>query len=817
MTKYLGYPLLALALALGACSSKKVPVPAPQPSAASSSSASGSKYKPYDRVITDRAVTSEGLFKTHLIDDKLFFEIPDSELGKEMLLVGRIVKGAPQVFAYEGYGGDKFTEQAVLWERVGDRILLRRLSYQITADPEEPIWRSVEAANNPGIIASFAIETFGPDSSAVIDVTRMYTTATPHVQALSGNIDERRSFIEGARAFPDNIVVEATQTTPVKVNPQAASLGLPQMRSVLAHWSMIRLPEEPMPMRLFDERVGYFSIGQYDFSSKEHRALRKTYITRYRLEKKDPTAELSEPVEPIVYYIDPATPEEWVPYVKAGIEDWQPAFEAAGFKNAIIAKDAPTPEEDPDWSPDDVRNTVVRWLASTMENAQGPRIVDPRTGEILNGSVRMFHNILTLLRDMYIAQVGPLDPDAQQLPLPDSLMGRLVRYVVAHEIGHTLGLQHNFKAASTFPVDSLRNESWLRRMGHTPSVMSYTRFNYIVQPEDGIDPEYLVPRVGPYDHFAIRWGYAPVPGALTPEEERPILDEWAREQDTTPWYRFATAAARGADVGEQTEAVGASDPIYSTELGLKNIRRVVEILPKVVEGVDRDQVELARLYQRTLRQWGTELRHVAHIVGGMESQEKYGSQPGPRFEPVSGKKQKAAVAFLNQHAFKTPNFLLDTGILRRIEADGVLSRIRLRQVDVLTDLFNNGRMLRLIETEALADPGADIYPLSEMVRDVRRGIWTELTASRVEIDAFRRNLQHAYLDIVRGKIDPSKDRRTTPYVEVPVDATSLFRSELIALDREIERALPRAADQATRSHLIGIRHRIETILAGDVE
>lgn len=831
MMKYIGLPTLAAALLLGGCSSKKpAPTPAPARSSAAAATApaatasdstrtpaSTGGLRPYNRVITAKAETTTGLFKTHRIDNKLYFEIPASELNRDMLLVGRLVKGAPQVFSYEGYGGDKFTEQAIRWERVGNRILLRRLSFLIKAEPESEISEAVEAANNPGIIASFQIETYGPDSAAVIDVTRLYTTSVPHFQALRGAVDERRSFIERARAFPENVVVEATQTIPVQVPAQAVQLGIAQVQSVLAHWSMIRLPEEPMPVRRFDERVGYFSIGRYNFGSKEHRAVREQYITRYRLEKRDPDAPLSEPVKPIVYYIDRATPAEWVPYVKAGIEDWQPAFEAAGFKNAIVARYAPTPEEAPDWSPDDVRHTVVRWLASTMENAQGPRVVDPRTGEILNGSVRMFHNILTLLRDKYFTQVGPLDPRARKLPLPDSLMGELVRYVVAHEVGHTLGLQHNFKAASTFPADSMRSPSWLRKMGHTPSIMSYTRFNYVAQPEDRIPPQDLIPRVGAYDHFAVKWGYQPVPGATSPEEEFATLDEWARMQDSIPWYRFATSGARGSDLGEQTEAVGAADPVRMTELGLRNIKRLVPMLVPATTDPTKNQMELSRLYQALIRQWRTELVHVVQVVGGMETQEKYGSQSGPRFVPVSAKRQREAVRFLNEHAFRTPNFFLDQSILRRLEPEGALARIRSNQAGILAELFDNGRMVRLIEFDALARSRAEVYPLAEMLADVRRGVWSELAGARVEIDAFRRNLQYAYLEVVKTKVDPAAAAKAPatpgrPRVAVPDEARSLLRAELMELDEEIRAALPKAADRTTRAHLLGVRHQIELLL-----
>jgi len=823
--RFAGATFVAPALLLGACAQRTPrPAPAPKPAPAVRSGeetaaarpAGASGVRPYRQVIPEPGDTAGGLFRVHVVKGKLYFEIPRSELGKDMLLVGRLVKGSPPVFSYSGYGGDTFTEQAVRWELSGERVLLRLLSYGIAADTTSPIAASVEAASHPGILAVFPVEAYAPDSAVVIDVTRLYTTSMPHFQALPGTVDEKRSFIERARSFPDNVVVEATQTTPVKVAERAAELGVAQVKSVVAHWSLIRLPEQPMPPRLRDERVGYFSVGHYDFSARDHRARRREYITRYRLEKKDPSAAVSEPVRPIVYYIDPATPPEWVPYVRAGIEDWQEAFEAAGFRNAIVARDAPSPEEDPSWSPEDVRYTVVRWLASTQENAQGPRIVDPRTGEILNGSVRVFHNVLTMLRDMYFAQAAPLDARAARLPFPDSLVGRLVRYVVAHEIGHTLGLQHNFKAASTYPVDSLRSASWLRRMGHTPSIMSYTRMNYVVQPEDGIEPELLVPRIGPYDRFAVRWGYAPIPGAATPEAELPVLDAWAREQDSIPWYRFATSDARGADAGEQTESVGAADPVASTRLGLRNLERAVKLMIPATSGLANDRSELLRLYRRVVRQWETELRHVAKVVGGMETQEKYGSQPGPRFEPLPGRRQREAVAFLNQHAFRTPSFLLDPAVLRRLEPEGSLARVRSAQAAVLGDLLDNARMLRLIEFEALAPRGADVYPLHEMLRDVRRGIFGELAAPHVRIDAFRRNLQYAYLEAVRGKL--SRDAKPeaaaeagAPRVDVPDEARSLLRYELDELDREAAHALERAADRATRAHLLGIRARIEEI------
>lgn len=793
-----------------------------------SSRASTTGPRPYPRVITKEAKTRVGMFKTHIVGDKLYFEIPAKELNRDMLMVGRFERSAVTPGDFDGYGGDQFTERTLRWERSGNRVILRSPSFAITADSTLPVYRAVMESNNPTVVAIFPVETYGPDSAAVIDVTRLYTTAVPEFASSRGSVDERRSFIERAVAFPENVEVEATQTAtpppPTGQTPGGPGGGGQQgprlAQSVVAHWSMVHLPDRPMMPRYYDDRVGYFSAQQIDFGSDQHRSVPRSYITRYRLEKKDPSAAVSEPVKQIVYYVDPATPKKWVPYVKAGIEEWQPAFEAAGFKNAIVAKDPPTAAEDPDWSPEDIRHTVVRWLPSTVENSVGPHVHDPRTGEILNGSVRMFHNILNLVRGWYFTQAAPLDPRAQRLPFPDSLTGELVQFVVAHEVGHTLGFQHNMKASSQYPADSVRSASWVAKMGHTPSIMDYSRFNYVAQPEDRIALKDLIPKVGVYDRFAVMWGYTPIPGARTPEEERSTLDTWARQQDTIPWYRFSTSGSNGSDPGELTEAVGDADAVKSSTLGLRNIKRIMPMLMTAAVHPAEDNDDLAELYTRLISQWSREVGHVANIVGGSASQEKYGSQPGVRFTPFPREKQRAAMQFINESVFRTPQFFLDPALLRRIEPNGALARIRTAQAAVLTTLLNNNRMSRLIEYNAIAPDKASVYPLRQMLGDVRDGIWTEVTAPSVRIDAFRRNLQYAYLDQVGTKINgpfPTAPAGASPqfaanFAPPPDEARGLLRSELLALDAQLRSASSRAADGDTRAHIVEARHRIDVIL-----
>lgn len=789
--------------------------------------------RPYNQVIRGADVRSKaGLFKTDRVGSQLYYEIPRNELDRDMLLTVEIEK-TPEGL---GYGGQAVSEHVVRWQRRDNRILLREMNYAITAsDTTNPIRIAVANADYAPILHAFNVESWGPDSVAVIDVTPVFTTQTPTelsvTQRYRGQIDQNRTLLSSVATYPTNIEVRSDVT----VNAQqgaadAAGRGgrggaeQPPSSTFLVHWSMVKLPEVPMRPRLADDRVGFFSVSTIDYSRPAQKSERRTFITRYRLECSDQkVGNLCVPKKPIVYYVDPATPKWLVPWVKKAITDWQPAFEAAGFKDAIIAKEAPA--DDPDWSPEDARFSVIDWLPSTTENSVGPSVADPRSGEIINGHLQIYHNVMNLNRDWYWTQVGDLDPRARTLPLPDSLQGRLMEYVIAHEIGHSLGFPHNMKASAMYPADSIRSASFVHRMGHTPSVMDYSRYNYVAQPEDHIAVADLVPRVGPYDIWATHWGYAPIPDAATPDAERPTLDQWAREQDSVPWYRFA-ADGQTSDPDRNTEAVGDADAVKSTTEGLKNIKRLVPMLIPATTKPTEDNSDLNELYGRLIGQWSTEMGHVAVIPGGIETQVKYGSQPGAVFMPVSGARARAAVKFLNDNAFPTPTFFLRPEILDRIQDVGAVAQINAAQARVLTALLNDGRMERLVEIPATPGHPADVYLLPQYLSDIRHGVWTELADKSVRIDAYRRALQHSYLDMINTKLNPpaaaagTAGRGGAPgggrggAAPSPVvrDTRAMLRTDLRALDGEIVAAEKNAGDAETRSHLDDAHHQIGDIL-----
>ncbi|MGG8495455.1 zinc-dependent metalloprotease [Tenacibaculum sp. TC6] len=780
--------------------------------------------QPYGKVVTKDHKTDDGLFKVHSKDNKYLFEIPDSLLNREMLMVTRIAKTANGI----GFGGGKQNTQVLRWQKNQEKILLRVVSHNVVADSILPIHEAVVNSNFEPILYAFPIKAFSKDSTAtVIDVTSLFET---DVQAIGfpqrsrkqykiSKVDKDRSYIDRISSYPQNIEVRHVKTYVSAEPPSNASVGAVSME--LSN-SMILLPKVPMKRRYFDERVGWFTSSQTDYGLDVQKSKSVTYLDRWRLEVKDEDlekfkrGELVEPKKPIIYYIDRATPVKWRTYIKQGIEDWQVAFEAAGFKNAILAKDAPTKEENPDWSPEDVRFSVVRYLASPIPNANGPHVSDPRSGEILESDINWYHNVMTLLHNWYFIQTAAINPDARTNQFKDEIMGRLIRFVSSHEVGHTLGLPHNMGSSVAYSVESLRSAEFTQKNGTAPSIMDYARFNYIAQPEDqGVA---LMPNIGPYDKYAISWGYRPILNT-TAEGEKVVLNQWIKEKAGDPVYRFGHQQVRNIiDPSSQTEDLG-DDAMKASAYGIKNLQR---ILPRLEEWTAEDgetYEELKTMYGQLIGQFNRYMGHVSSNIGGVYEYFKTADQDGAVYTHVPKEHQKRALQFINKELFATPNWLIDENIISKTQHSGVIERIRGLQEQTLDRILKTGRLTRMIENETLN--GTKAYSLIEMMNDLRKGIWSEIYTNKA-IDPYRRNLQRAYLDRfdfllnkAKNQQAPRSDRGYFKQTAVTInqsDIKPVVRGELKRLKNDIKRSIPTARNTITRFHLQDAVDRIDVIL-----
>jgi hypothetical protein len=794
---------------------------------ADSGEKSGDKnsLKAYDKVITKSAKSDEGLFTVHRVNDDYFFEIPDSLFNREMLMVTRIAQTASGI----GFGGGKQDTQVLRWEKKDKKVLLRVVSHEVFAADSLPIHEAVVNSNFEPILFSFDVESIRKDSvhnATLIKVNDLYEK---DVQALGfperkrkdykiSRLDENRSYIDTIRSYPENIEVRHVKTYNAGEPPSNASTA---SISVKMSNSMILLPKVPMKRRYFDERVGWFARGQTDYGLDAQESKTVRYLDRWRLEVKDEDLEkfkrgvLVEPKEPIVYYIDRATPDKWVPYIKQGIEDWQEAFEAAGFKNAIIAKDAPSVEEDPDWSPEDVRYSVVRYLASPIPNANGPHVSDPRSGEILESDINWYHNVMTLLRNWFFVQTAAINEDARGVAFKDEIMGRLIRFVSSHEVGHTLGLPHNMGSSSAYPVESLRDPEFTKKYGTAPSIMDYARFNYIAQPEDG--DVALMPNIGTYDKYSIEWGYRPILNT-TAKEEKKTLDSWILKHQDDLNYRFGSQQSGGViDPSSQTEDLG-DDAVLASQYGIKNLKRIVPNLIEWTAEDGKDYTDLKTMYEQVLSQYNRYMGHVTANVGGVYKYTKTYDQDGAVYTHVPVEKQKKAMQFLQDELFSTPEWLIDQEIFNKVEFDGNIERVRETQERTLNNLLDFGRMARLIENGEIN--GNEAYSLMDMMTDLRSGIWSELRSGS-SIETYRRNLQRAYIDRMEYLMTeeqseiPSRYRSWISRSNVDVaqsDIRPVVRGELKNLQRDLRNSIGRSRDTMTRYHLQDALERVNLIL-----
>jgi hypothetical protein len=796
--------------------------------------------RPYKEIITDKAKTDDGLFKVHRIDEKYFFEIPDSLFQRELLVVNRISKSASgfRFPGFFGYNGDEIGKNVIRFEKgPNNRIFLRNISFaEYTRDSTSPMFMAVNNSNIQPIAASFEIKSTGKDSiGAVIDVTD-YINGDNDILHFSGSLKSQvrlaslqsdKSYVVGVKSYPINIEIKTVKTygrsqmgSVVGAPPSTASGNV----TLELNSSIVLLPRQPMQPRYADPRIGYFYIGYTDFDLNPQGIKPVNLVQRWRLEPKDGDmekylrGELVEPKKPIIFYIDPATPKKWVSYLIQGVNDWQPAFERAGFKNAIMAKLAPTWEEDSTWSLDDARYSAIVYKPSDVANASGPRISDPRSGEIMESHINWYHNVMELVHNWYFVQTAAVDPDARKMIFDDKLMGELIRFVSAHEVGHTIGLMHNYGASSSVPVEKLRDKAWLEANGHTPSIMDYARFNYVAQPEDNVGRAGLIGRVGDYDKWAIEWGYRIYPQFKSADAEKSHLNNLVIQKLKDKRFWFGTELNLD-DPRSQSEQVG-DDAIKATIYGIKNLQRIVPNLMEWTREANEDYSNLKEIYDEVTAQYSRYMGHVAKYVGGIMETPKMVEEQGAVYEIVPAAKQKEAVDFLNRQLFATPSWLINQEVYSRIGTNG-LTQIGRIQDNVLGRLLGTRTLTKLVEAESAL--GNEAYQITELLADLKKGIWSELGGKQARpIDIYRRNLQKSYVLILANLVNPPPNTGlvftlggspgTGSTAIDKSDIKSVVRAHLAGLRNEVAAAATASSDLMTRYHLQDVAKRIDNAL-----
>jgi hypothetical protein len=800
--------------------------------------------KPYNKVIDTTAVTQKGLIDIHKMDSKYLFEIQATLLDTEIMTITRFSKTP----AGGGiFGGEEVNRQVIQFEKgLNNTLLLRSISYVIMSpDGDKPLAQAVKNSSTNPIIGNYDILAIkkGDDGKEVSYVIDMTPTFDADVQTFSLDpvkkqtlsiqaFQKEKSFIQKISSFPINTeirTVKTYSTVPalLSLNPTPKiGTNLPAgldsgFLTVELNTSMIALPKNPMRKRTFDARVGYFANQYGVFEEESHKSDTEVFAVRWRLEPKSKEdaakqkrGELIEPAKPIVYYIDPATPDKWKKYIKQGIDDWQVAFEHAGWKNAIRGEY--WPENDPTMSLEDARFSVLRYFAAEIQNAYGPNVHDPRTGEILESHIGWYHNIMSLLRNWYLIQTAAVDPAARKKQFDDNLMGELIRFVSSHEVGHTLGLRHNMGASSATPVEKLRDAAFQEKNGHTSSIMDYARFNYVAQPEDGV--KHLFPRIGDYDKWAIKWGYSYFDDAKTEKAEKAILNEMTKEAYKNRRLWFGTEMSP-YDPRYQTEDIG-DNAMKASAYGIKNLQR---ILPKLTEWSSEkgeSYAELDELYSALTGQFRRYLGHVTKNVGGVYDTPKTYDMGGNQFEVVPRSIQKEAVSFLNTQLFTTPKWLMNQSVLAKINPDNGVEAIKAMQESTLSNLLAGDRMVRLFEGSSI---NKNNYTVDELMTDVRNGIFTELKLNK-PIDIYRRNLQKVFIDKVTGLLNPGNASVRSVPVGVTygfnsrtvnlnqTDLPSIARGQLVSLKSNIKAAAAKSTDRLSKLHLLDLVSRIDKAL-----